>query len=98
MRLGLCSREAKALWCHNASFVLEELPLRKIITAVLVLRLRAKSAKRKARSEKQRHTDNVKSLMGKEGSNSVGHSTGRKTADDDVPARKTRTTIRTSTN
>ena len=46
----------------------------------------------------QRHTDNVKGVMGKEGSNSVGHRTGRKTADDDVPARKTRTTISTSTN
>ena len=42
MRLDLCSREAKALWCHNTSFVLEELPLREIVTAVLVLRLRAK--------------------------------------------------------
>ena len=34
----------------------------------------------------------------KEGSNCMGHRTGKKTADDDVPARKTRMTISTSTN
>ena len=48
--------------------------------------------------EGQKHTDNVKGVMGNEGSNSMGHKTGRKTADDDEPARKTRTTISTSTN